>query len=128
MLPHEFALWTNVYDYFRRWKKQGLFTRLLDRLRRSLYVKLGREASPSAAIIDTQSIQTTRRGGACGSDGNKAVNGRKRYIVTDTLGLLLVVCLHQADLHKSQQAPAVNGRICAEAFGGQGGAPACDFR
>lgn len=111
MLPQEFAPWTTVYDYFRRWKRGGLFTRLLDALRRSVRVKAGRKPSPSAAIIDTQSVKTTRRGGLRGYDGKKCVNGRKRHIVVDTLGFLLAVLVHGADRHESQTAPFVLKRL-----------------
>ena len=111
MLPQEFAPWTSVYDYFRRWKRRGLFTRILDALRRACRVKAGRKPSPSAAIIDTQSVKTTRRGGLRGFDGKKGVNGRKRHIIVDTMGLLLAVLVHAADVHESQTAPFVLKRL-----------------
>jgi putative transposase len=114
MLPREFAPWTTVYYYFRTWKHSGLIERLHDRLRRATRAKAGRNASPSAAIIDAQSVKTSRQGGLRGFDGGKLIKGRKRHIVTDTLGLLLAVIVHRADLHESQQAPFVLKRVAAK--------------
>ena len=90
MLPGDFAPWQTVYYYFRKWnkwKRQGLIERLLSATRRKAREDAGREAEPSAVIIDCQSVPITRSGGLCGSSGgNKKVKGRKRHVVTDTQG------------------------------------------
>ena len=111
MLPKDFAPWPNVYDYFRRWKQQGLITKMHDMLRAKYRLKVGRESSPSAAIIDSQSVKTTRKGGLRGFDANKKIKGRKRHIVVDTLGLIWAVLVHGAEHHDSQQAPFVLERL-----------------
>lgn len=72
MLPGGFAPWQTVYYYFRKWKKRGIIERLLSVARRSARQEAGREAEPSAVIIDCQSVPITRSGGLCGFDGNKA--------------------------------------------------------
>lgn len=96
LLPHEFPSWRIVYHYFRRWRLQGVWKRIHHRLRKLLRKAAGRKPSPSAAILDSQSVKTTERGGAKGYDAGKNVNGRKRHILVDTLGLLLVVCVTAA--------------------------------
>ena len=110
-LPREFAPWLTVYYYFRTWRDAGLFAKLNDRLRRATRVKAGREPNPSLAIIDTQSVPTTRRGGLRGFDGKKRVNGRKRHIVVDTMGLILAVLVHSARASDGQLAPFVLRRM-----------------
>ena len=78
---------------------------LLDCVRNIIRKKAGREESPSAACIDSRSVKTTRSGGLCrGIDGGKKVKGRKQHIITDTMGLLLVVIVHAANIHDSQAA------------------------
>lgn len=111
MLPRDFAPWTTVYDYFRRWKAQGLIGRMHDVLRRQCRRQAGRAPSPSAAIIDAQSVRTTRRGGLRGLDGHKRVKGRKRHIVVDTMGLIWAILVHPANEQESQIAPFVLQRL-----------------
>ena len=85
-----------VYHYFRLWKLAGVWQRIHDRLRKLLRKAAGRSQQPSAAILDSQSVKTTERGGEHGYDAGKNVNGRKRHILVDTLGLLLAVCVTKA--------------------------------
>ena len=96
LLPHDFPSWRIVYHYFRDWRLQGVWRRIHDRLRKLLRKAAGRSPQPSAAILDSQSVKTTERGGEHGYDAGKNVNGRKRHILVDTLGLLLVVCVTKA--------------------------------
>ena len=115
MLPQGeagFAPWETVYYHFRRWIASGLIERLTDALRRAARVKAGRAPSPSAAVVDSQSVPTSRAGGPeRGFDGGKRVKGRKRHIATDTAGLLLGVLVHSAGVHDSQRMPHLLRRI-----------------
>lgn len=115
MLPRGsggFPPWKTVYYHFRRWMASGLIERLHDALRRAARVKKGRKPSPSAAIIDSQSVKSSRIGGpGRGFDGGKLVKGRKRHIVTDTLGLVLAVMVHSASQADSQAAPQLLKRL-----------------
>lgn len=112
MLPNDFAPWQTVYYHFRQWKEDDRFLRLCTRLRRAARVKAGRDPSPSAAVIDAQSVPTARQGGLQrGYDGGKNVKGRKRHVVVDTLGLLLGVFVCGAGQHDSQKAPHVLQRL-----------------
>lgn len=111
MLPVGLPPWQTVYYHLRNWMEKGLITRLNDALRRSLRVKLGREPSPRAAVIDSQSVKTSHVGGERGFDGGKQVKGRKRHILVDTLGLLLAVLVHPANLADAQQAPHLLRRL-----------------
>lgn len=98
MLPKEFARWQNVYRTFRRWSEQGKFERMHDRLRAQWRARLGRDADPTAAVIDAQSTRISPQGGVKGYDAGKKIKGRKRHLLVDTLGLLLAVSVTAASV------------------------------
>jgi putative transposase len=104
MLPHDLLPKSTAYDYFRRWRDDGTWQRLVDALRVQVRVAAGREETPSAGCIDSQTVKTTEIGGVHGYDGGKKVNGRKRHIVVDTMGLLLVVAVTSAALDDGSHA------------------------
>ena len=92
-LPVDFPPWQTVYGWFRQWKARGVTERILDELREQIRVAEGRDPQPSAGVIDSQSVTGADTVGrdSRGYDAGKKVNGRKRFIVTDTLGLLVSV-------------------------------------
>jgi putative transposase len=97
MLPKDFPKWKSVYHYFRLWRIEGRWKAIHDRLRSRLRKQDGRQPLPSAAILDSQSVKTTEVGGQeRGFDKVKNVNGRKRHLLVDTLGLVLEVMVHSA--------------------------------
>jgi len=98
MLPKDFAPWQTVYGYFRRWKRQGLWELINEELVKTVRVKAGRKPEPSAAIIDSRSVKTSEGGEQRGVDVHKQTPGRKRHIVVETLGLLLMVFVHSASI------------------------------
>ena len=108
MLPTNFPSWKLVYYYFSKWRNDGTIELIHEILRDMTRKKAGRNESPSLALIDSQSVKTTRSGGLCrGIDGGKKTKGRKRHIIVDTMGLLLAVVIHAANEHDSKSAPRV---------------------
>lgn len=114
MLPHDFPKWKTVYDYFVLWDSAGIFEIVNARLRMKVRVKAGRNPEPSAGIIDSQSVKIVANIGYSGFDGAKKVNGRKRHIVVDTLGLLLEVVVHEASLSDRAGATKVLAKVRAQ--------------
>ena len=106
-LPHDFPPWGTIYYYFRKWHQEDWWLLAYDELVQNLRRKLGRKPTPSAGCIDSQSAKTTEVRGPRGYDGGKKVNGRKRHIVVDTLGLLVSVVVHEANIHDSKAAKDV---------------------
>jgi putative transposase len=111
LLPHDFPKWKTVYGIFRAWRIDGTWQRVHDRLRDMLRRREGRKTSPSAAVIDSQTVKTTEAGGPRGYDAGKKINGRKRHIVVDTLGLLLAVVVHPANVQDYDGAVLVLGLL-----------------
>jgi putative transposase len=111
MLPHDLPYWRTVYRYFTLWHEQRVFERINTRLREQVRLGAGRDREPTAGIIDSQSVKIVANIGYSGFDGAKKVNGRKRHIVTDTLGLLLTVIVHEASLSDRESAKTVLTKV-----------------
>jgi putative transposase len=106
MMPHDLPPWSTCYDYFRKWRNAGAWQRIHDRLRTQVRHRAGKHKSPSAAILDSQSVKTAE-GGPKGFDMAQKVTGRKRHLLVDTLGLLLAVWVTAASVQDRDGGRAV---------------------
>jgi putative transposase len=109
-LPHDFPPEGTVRDYFHRWRRAGLWERILDTLRQRVRCREGRPDGPTAAIIDSQSVKGTRTSGLRGYDAGKKVKGTKRHLLVDTAGLLLLIVVHAANVQDRDGAKLVLAR------------------
>ncbi len=111
LLPKDLPNYGTVYYYFRKWRDDGTFERLNPALRRMVRKRAGRDSEPSLAIVDSQSVKTTAVGGDVGFDAHKQVKGRKRHILVDILGLLLVVVVTNASIQDTNSAAMIGTRV-----------------
>jgi putative transposase len=98
LLPHDLPPWRTVYHYFWLWRRDGTWQRIHDSLRALVRQAAGHHPEPSGAVVDSQSVQTSEQGGIRGYDAAKHVSGRKRHVLVDTLGLVLLVMITAANV------------------------------
>jgi len=110
-LPRDFPPWNAVYYYVHRWRRDGTWVRIHETLRARLRQSLGRHKHPTAGCLDSQSVKGTATAGARGYDAGKKINGRKRHILVDTLGLLLRVVVTAANVQDRDGARQLLHRL-----------------
>jgi putative transposase len=111
MMPTQYPRWKSIYHYFRMWRDDGTWQRIHDRIRADLRRKVRRDKQASAGCLDSQSVKATQVPGVRGYDTNKKVMGRKRHLITDTMGLLLAVVVTPASTSDPRGARDVLGRL-----------------
>jgi transposase len=107
MIPRDLLPWDAAYRWYAAWRADGTWDLIHDALRAQVRVADGRDPAPSAGVLDAQSILTGEGGQARGYDAGKRTRGRKRHIVTDTLGLLLVVMVTSASVQDRHGGKAI---------------------
>jgi len=111
MLPREYPAWQSVYTYFRQWRSDGTWRRIHETLRAQVRQRERRHKHPTAAALDSQSVKTAAGPGVHGYDAGKKINRRKRHLLVDTLGLLLVVVVTSASVSDPAGARLIFARL-----------------
>jgi putative transposase len=115
-LPRDFPPSGTVYYYFSKWSKDGTLDTMLTTLHQQVRVQVGREPTPSAGSVDSQTVKSTELGGVHGYDGGKKINGRKRHIFVDVMGFVLAVIITAANIDDGVAATMLFKKITQERY------------
>jgi len=110
-LPKHYPPWPTVYGWYRRWQQAGVWQQIHDELRARVRVRAGKHRQPTAGMVDSQSVKIADQAGVRGYDAGKKVSGRKRHLLVDTLGLVLLVCVTAANVQDRDGARTLLARL-----------------